>query len=224
MNSTAVKPVLRVLVAYLKGGAGKSTTVMMLAFALARRGKNVLVIDADAGTQGVTDWASRFYAENPDRELPFDIVQWSPRLGLLVPFIQQQLKETGADVVLLDVGGEAPEVVQQAAHFADVVLGTTQPTQADLGRMDATRTVLQKVKNDLPFLVSLNRVSYIGAGAALDARQGLEEAGITVLATEIENNRGKYADIWGRNPTHLYQYGPLADELLGHATKKGRAA
>lgn len=58
----------------LKGGTRKSTTAMLLAFALARTGReDVLVVDADHGTQGVTDWASHVHAAGD--ELSFHVVQ-----------------------------------------------------------------------------------------------------------------------------------------------------
>jgi CobQ/CobB/MinD/ParA nucleotide binding domain len=100
----------------LKGGSRKSTTAMMLAFALTSRRHDVLVVDADHGTQGVTDWATRVYADGG--ELPFHVAQWTPRLGLLVPFIQQQARETLAQRILVDVGSEAPEVLRQVVLTA----------------------------------------------------------------------------------------------------------
>src|ERR1700733_3762760 len=108
------------LVATLKGGTRKTTTAMELAFALATLGNNVLVIDADYGSQGVTDWASKVYAAGG--ELPFDVAQWSPAVGLLVPFIQQQGKRMDASVVIVDVGGEAPDVLSQVTMIADCVI------------------------------------------------------------------------------------------------------
>lgn len=216
---------LRILCAVLKGGAGKSTTVMMLAFAFARRGKNVLVIDADAGTQGVTDWGSRYYMEHPDGEgLPFDLVQYTPRSGLLVPFVQQKIKELEPDIVLLDVGGEAPEVLSQAAIFADLVLTPLAPTQAELSRVAATKTVIQQARrgSDTPMLISLNRVDRVGTGSAAAVRDALETDGYTVVNTEIENKRTRYADVWGRIPAHLGNFGPLADELIIIAKQYGK--
>ena len=213
----------RVLVSYLKGGVGKSTSVMMLAFAWARQGKNVLAIDADAGTQGVTDWASRYYGVHTDGELPFDVFQWSPRMGLLAQFVREKERETMPDITILDVGGEAPEVLSQAAILASAVVGPTQPTQADLSRMASTHAVIQKANPETQFFVSLNRVSYVGKGAARDAREMLAEQGLDVLETEVENSRGSYADVWGRVPAHLGAYRLMAQELIGKINKTRRS-
>jgi len=204
------------LIATLKGGTRKSTTAMMLAFAYAARGFEVLVVDADAGTQGVTDWASRVYAA--DGELPFHVVQWAPHLGLLVPFIQEAARRTGATIVIVDVGGEHPEVLRQAAILADLAVSPIGAEQAELGRIEATATVLAKT----PMRVLLTRVPSVGLGKAAAARESLAAAGYTVMKTETPQNLALYSDIWGTVPTQLGAYEQLANELnLGHR-KAGR--
>jgi CobQ/CobB/MinD/ParA nucleotide binding domain len=198
------------VVSTLKGGSRKSTTAMLLAFSLAARGHEVLAIDADHGTQGVTDWATRVYAAGG--ELPFHVVQWTHRLGLLVPFIQQQARETGAGHVLVDVGGEAPEVLRQVVLAASLVITPAGPEQGELGRLPATAAIVRPT--GVPQAVLLTRVPAAGRGAARDARRDLEDGGYDVLRTEIPQNRQQYADIWGTVPGDLGAYEDLADELL----------
>jgi hypothetical protein len=200
------------LIATLKGGVRKSTSTMLLAFAYARRGLEVLVVDADAGTQGVTDWASRVYASGG--ELPFHVAQWAPSSGLLVPFIQRQQRETGATIVLIDVGGEAPEVLRQAAVLSDMVISPVGAEQSELGRIPATAAIV----GDVPMRVLLTRVPAPGQGASRLARESLTAAGYSVLAAETRQDRDRYATIWGTVPVALGAYDALADELgLGRA-------
>jgi hypothetical protein len=168
------------------------------------------VIDADHGTQGVTDWASRVYAAGG--ELPFHVVQWTPRLGLLVPFIQRQARETGAQRVLVDVGGEAPEVLRQVVLMAGLVISPGGPELGELARLPATAAIV--APTGVSQVVLLTRVPAPGRGAARDARCDLTEVGYDVLATEIPQNRQVYADIWGTVPDSLGAYEALADELL----------
>jgi hypothetical protein len=198
------------LIAMLKGGSRKSTTVMMLAFGLAASGEDVLVVDADHGTQGVTDWATRVYAAGG--ELPFHVVQWTPRMGLLVPFIQQQQRETGARRILVDVGGEAPEVVEQIVLAASRVITPVGPEQGELARLPATAAIVAPTR--VPMSVLLTRVPVRGGGAARDARRDLIANGYDVLDTEIEQQRERYAHVWGTVPADLGSYADLADELL----------
>lgn len=201
------KPYVVLLIATLKGGVRKSTTAMMLGFAYARLGHEVLVVDADSGTQGVTDWASKAYA-NGD-ELPFHVVQWTQSLGLLVPYVQAAVKRTGAGIVLVDVGGEAPEVLRQAAVIADYAISPTGPEQGELGRIPATAAVL----GTTPMRVLLTRVPSPGAGIARKARAALVADGYTVLKTETPQDRELYAHPWGTVPAQLGAYDVLAAEL-----------
>ena len=198
------------VISMLKGGSRKSTTAMFLAFSLTSRRQDVLVIDADHGTQGVTDWASRVYASGG--ELPFHVAQWTPRLGLLVPFIQQQARETLAQRILVDVGGEAPEVLRQVVLMATMVISPAGPEQGELARLPATSAIVRPT--GIPQSVLLTRVPASGRGAARDARLDLTEAGYDVLQTEIPQNRQLYADAWGTVPYGLGAYEALADELL----------
>lgn len=197
------------LIATLKGGVRKSTSAMMLAFAYSRRGFEVLVIDADSGTQGVADWSSKVYARGG--ELPFHVVQWTPRLGILVPFVQEQQRDTKATIIIIDVGGEAPEVLRQAAVIATLAVSPTGAEQGELGRIPATAAVLADTKT--PMHVLLTRVPSPGRGVAKDARNALTDDGYTVLETETPQDRETYAHIWGTVPEQLGVYDLLADEL-----------
>ncbi|WP_189244166.1 ParA family protein [Planobispora rosea] len=193
----------------LKGGIRKSTTAMMTAFDLAEKGEDVLVVDADHGTQGVTHWATLVYA-NGD-ELPFHVVQWSPRMGLLVPFIQLHQRETGAGRIIVDIGGEAPEVLRQAVLVADHVIAPVGAEKYELSRLAATDSIVKPT--GVPMTVLLTRVPKAGVGRAKEAREEVEEAGYRVSAVEIEQNREIYADVVGQLPKTTGAYSQLVDEL-----------
>lgn len=198
------------LIAVLKGGARKTTTATFLAFALAALGEDGLLVDADHGTQGVADWMTSIHLAG--LPIPFHVVQWSPRAGLLVPFVQQQVRETGAKRVIVDVGGEAPEVLRQIVKAATRVISPAGPEQGELARLPATKAIVAPTK--VPMSVLLTRVPVRGGGAARDARRDLTAEGYTVLETEIEQNREKYAHVWGTVPADLGSYGDLASELM----------
>ena len=149
-------------------------------------------------------------------------MQWTPRLGLLVPFIQQQVNETLAGRVLVDVGGEAPEVLRQVVLMATMVISPAGPEQGELARLPATAEIVRAT--GVPQAVLLTRVPAIGRGAARDARWDLTDAGYDVLGAEIPQNRERYADIWGTVPQDLGVYDVLADELLDVRNDPGQEA
>lgn len=203
------------VVSTLKGGVRKTTTTLLTAWAMGNHGDDVLVIDADAYTQGVTDWISTAWMVADGQGIPFHVAQWSPRLGLLVPFISDQVKRTGARVVLVDVGGEAPEVLAQAASLAratgGAVISPVGAEQAEVGRLAATREIVQQ--NGAQMAVLLTRVPAPGRGAARAVREDLTAAGFTVLPTEVEQNRARYSDIWGTIPADLGAYTAVAGDV-----------
>ena len=61
----------------------------------------------------------------------------SHSIGLLVPFIQQQARETLAARIVVDVGGEAPEVLRQVMMTATMVITPTGPDYYRVQRLVA---------------------------------------------------------------------------------------
>lgn len=130
----------------------------------------------------------------------------------MVPFIQEQQRETGARRILVDVGGEAPEVLRQVVLTADRVISPVGAEQGELSRLPATAVIVRPT--GVPMSVLLTRVPKVGQGRARDARYDLQDDGYHVLDTEIPQHLETYSDIWGTIPKELGMYGDLADELL----------
>lgn len=204
------------LFAMLKGGVRKTTSAMFVAFELARRGEQVLVIDADRVTQGVTDWATRVLQSGAD--LPFDVVQAVPGQLLAVQLRSAvaRLAAEGVTVtyVLLDVGGEQPETVREAALLADLVLMPVGTEQAEIGRVSNTIAVVGAATGDPSrYACLLTRVASPGRGLAAATRQLIDGGGHRVMGTEIPQQRELYALPWGTVPESTGAYAELVDEL-----------
>lgn len=206
------------LFSMLKGGVRKTTSAVFCAEALARTDAEVLVVDADADTQGVTEWTSRIYAAG--KEPKYHVAQWTARLGLLVPFVIEQQQRTGAQFVLIDIGGEAPEVLAQAGALGDVAIMPVGPENAELGRLAESANLLRR-NPGLDARVLLTRVPKPGQGIAKAVREVLQAEGYQVLNTEIPHNRELYAHQYGYVIDDLGAYAELVDELVDIGGSRG---
>lgn len=115
-----------IAVACEKGGAAKTTTAMLMARDIARRGQTAVVLDADI-SGGATTWAQT--AEENGEKLPFPVISVNlPQLKR--PRIQTMAgKETW---VFIDTPPSDTGVLQAAINTADLTIVPTQTGDADL--------------------------------------------------------------------------------------------
>lgn len=230
-----VKRVLRLLIATLKGGSAKTTSAVLLGFALARKGNKVVAICADTRSQGLSDWRNLMQERGIDA--PVIMLTWrgEDEDGKLSRFATKAEADYDADVVIIDTGGEHPDVFMSAALYADRLISPVGAMIGEMRRLPATEDAAAEINeggHEILMSVLLNRVPVVGAGAAsaarsfidgTDRKEGDESAyDIHVLATEIPRNASTYADVWGTNPADLGNYALLADEV--EQTWKERAA
>jgi chromosome partitioning protein len=111
-----------VTVASPKGGAGKSTSVVLLGTELANAGASVTLLDCDPN-HSIALWASR--APLPERI--------SVLSGVSESDIVRTIKQQDADgrVVIVDLEGVASRLVSRAISQADLVLTPMRATTLD---------------------------------------------------------------------------------------------
>ncbi|HEX7120878.1 MAG TPA: ParA family protein, partial [Gemmatimonadaceae bacterium] len=168
----------RILVATLKGGPGKTTTAWHLALGLARRGHRVAAIDADPRSQGLDDWYRLAMAGAGVQVAPpgmLTVVPWRPVEGRestgLVPWVEHIERELSADRIVIDTGGEHPEIFAQACVLAEQLICPVGPMTGEQRRMPATLAKAAEVDAHSPITVAalLTRVPAPGVGAAAAA-------------------------------------------------------
>jgi chromosome partitioning protein len=123
-----------IAVSGLKGGIGKSTLAMFVAFVYAVvQGLRVLYVDADPSSQTGWDWWK--LARAAGSPLPFDIEVWP---STAVADMVTDRTPGRYDVVVIDCGGDSDSILKAAVAVSNYALIVTTPNKADIRRLAAT--------------------------------------------------------------------------------------
>ncbi|MGO4910248.1 AAA family ATPase [Pseudorhodobacter sp. W20_MBD10_FR17] len=173
-----------------KGGAGKTTSALLLASELASRGATVSILDADP-----EKWISQWGAL-PGRPANVTIVS-----DVTEDTIVDQVEVAAAEAqfVVIDLEGTASLMVANAIGMSDLVIIPTQGSSMDAKGAAKTirliRNQARMARRDIPHAVLLTRTSAAVASRAIrNVREQLNQAGIPVFETSIVE-RAAYRDI-----------------------------
>lgn len=180
---------MRIAVANLKGGVGKTTTAVYLAEAAAARDGRSLLVDSDP--QG----SAMGWSIAAEEAVPLG----SHVVALPTADLARRLDGIagGYATVVIDTPPGQLGIVQAAARAADVVVVCCQPTLMDLDRMRATIDVVGEQGRPAAVLLTRARLRT----RALDgARSALEAAELPLLEVVIPQ-REAIAAAYGTRPT-----------------------
>ena len=207
--NTSVNPcyALRVIYAILsqKGGAGKTTLAIHLADTLARRGRRVLLVDADEQAT-----ASKWAALRADSAFPV--------VGLPRPTLHTELPSIAADYedVVLDAPPRIHSVARSVVLAADVIVVPVQPSPADVW---ATTETLELIAEGRAFNSRLRPMMAITrriarSALARDVRGALSSLDVPVLRADL-GQRVVFAEALasGRTVADVAPNSPAAREL-----------
>lgn len=164
-----------------KGGAGKSTSALLLATELAQKGAGVTIIDADP-LGWITDWAGK-----PDKPECLEIMS-KPSEETIIDQIEDAQART--QFVIVDLEGTANMLVAFAISQSDLVVIPTQPSHMDgRGAAQAIKLIKQQEKamrRPISFAVLFTRVkAAIRTRTQGDIENQLQTADIPVFQTQL---------------------------------------
>ena len=173
-----------------KGGAGKTTSALLLASELAARGARVTIIDADP-ERWISQWGA--LPGRPDTMIIIGDVTEDTIVD------QIEAAASTAQFVVVDLEGTASLMVANAIGMSDLVIIPTQGSSMDAKGASKTikliRNQARMARREIPHAVLLTRTSAAVASRALkNVREQLDKAGIDIFATSIVE-RAAYRDI-----------------------------
>lgn len=202
-----------------KGGAGKTTAVLLLATELARLGYRVSVLDADP-----QHWITRWY-ENSEG-LPGNRLTVVPYVTM--GSIDRQLSEqrARADFVLIDLPGSRSSLLAKAVGYADYVLipvqGSAMDAQGGANVIELLQYLEDKANIRIRHSVVLTRVNSMVTTRAMTAVKDLLAARrVHLLETPIIE-RAAFRDMFGCGGT-LYTMDAKRVTNLDKAQENARA-
>ena len=189
---------MRITVAAHKGGAGKTTTSVMLAWLLDRQGAATVLVDADRQGSATTWWNM---AERHEETWPesLTIAQWP-----------LELPPADLSHVVIDTGPGDPERLRATAALCDLTVVVTSPLPADVAQVGAT--IADVEKSGCPLVGVLLAQVMLSTIEARAVPRELREDDIPALDTIVPWSVPRYARAFGTVPT-LYSAGAYADVL-----------
>ena len=160
-----------------KGGVGKTTLAVHLADAFSRRGKRVLLVDADPQGSAL-DWAA---ARQGSVRFPV--------AGLPRKSIHKELTalSTGYEIVVIDGPPRVYDVAKSAVMASDLILIPVQPSPYDVWAAKEIVDLIQEVEIAKPLLKSAFVVNRKIANTALgrDVIDALASYPVPVLESSV---------------------------------------
>jgi chromosome partitioning protein len=192
---------MRLAIASLKGGVGKTTSALFIAAGLHQMGRTLLV-DADPQMSALL-WSQQ------DVLFPFTVV------SLPVRDLHRRLADLGRgyDHLIVDCPPGDPAIIRSAVMAAETVIVPASPTGLDLGQLMPTIELLAELEpvHAVDVGVLLTKVRR-GTISARGVREVLGEADLPVFTTEIPLAE-MYAGSFGMAPIDLGAYADLITEL-----------
>jgi len=183
-----------------KGGAGKSTTSLLIGTALAKRGAKVQIIDTDKNGD-LLGW----YGQGKKPIL----VTGNVRDEDFIPVLDRAAAAN--DLVIVDLAGAATTVMSRSILRADLVLIPMQPGALDAKHAARMVALVQQeeqvIRAHIPFRIVMTRTSdSVPTKATRRMVEQMQAKGLPFLATQV-NQREPFRSLFELNCS-LYDLDP----------------
>lgn len=169
-----------IVIASPKGGAGKSTTAIILATELAYAGANVTVLDCDPN-KSVSLWATR--SKLPEQIEVFSDVD---ERGIIKTI---QRYDTDGSVVVVDLEGVASRLVSRAISQADLVITPMRATTLDatigVRALELIAEEEEALGREIPHAVVFTMTRAIRSKQHNGIEQSLREQGVDIIEPSL---------------------------------------
>lgn len=175
-----------------KGGAGKTTSALLLASALAERGARVVIIDADP-----EKWISA-WAKLPGKPDNIEIVGEKVSEESIVDHIDAAARR--AQFVVIDLEGTASLMVSNAVSMSDLVVipmqGASMDARGGAKMLTLIRNQTRITRRTIPHAILFTRTNAaISTRSMKSVRAQLDKAGLDVFETSIVE-RAAFRDVF----------------------------
>ncbi len=185
-----------------KGGAGKTTAVLLLATELVRRGNRVTIVDTDPQR-----WISRWF-EGAEPVQNLTVATYVSLTALARTIAEYRPK---SDYVIVDLPGAQSPLLATALGLSDFVIipiqGSSMDAQGGAQVLELLGYLDRKAQISIPHAVLLSRVNSLVTTRALQAvKQLLSERQVRMVDTPIIE-RSAYRDMF-EYKTFLHRMNP----------------
>jgi len=183
-----------------KGGVGKSTTTLYIAYVLLKAGKSVCVVDFDPD--------ATIYKQSIKTDIGLDVFRGEPKQ------VAKQLQSLNYEYVVVDTPPQDENLITRVSLVADDIITPLAPTGYNADRLLDTISLVEEVETTrqkplLSILITMNRPNVNSVKSILETLKE-HEKDLPVLESKI-----RFLDRYGiyGNPEYLDEYTAVVKEL-----------